>query len=118
MKGGSAHQLLPVWTRSQHGVQRYHRGVVAAPSCPAGQTEALVGLVPLSWTVRRGPDRGSHSVRDAPQVQVPVIPTKTCKLKEINISTEIAVVDVAASGDYKMLSEAHKGFSSLPDTLT
>lgn len=72
MKARSAHQLLPVRTRPQQGVQRYHGSVVAAASRPAWQTEALVGFVSLSWTVGGGPHRGAPPVRDAPLIQIPV----------------------------------------------
>lgn len=71
MKARSAHQLLPVWTRPQQGVQRYHWSVVAAASRPAWQAEALVGFVSLSWAVGGGPHRGALPVRDAPLIQIP-----------------------------------------------
>lgn len=71
MEGGPAHQLFPVWTCAQQGVQRYHWSIMATASGPTWQAEALIGFVSFSRAVRSRPNHRAHTVSEAPQIQVP-----------------------------------------------
>lgn len=71
MEGGPAHQLFPVWTCAQQGVQRYHWSIMATASGPTWQAEALIGFVSFSRAVRGRPNHRAHTVSEAPQIQVP-----------------------------------------------